>query len=77
MVKLNAYKDGVGNIIITEDSFDYLLNSLDNQKYIHEFSLLKILYEKRIKKLLMTLIHNVGKYNMLKLKLFLLKIIGG
>ena len=38
MVKLNAYKDGVGNIIITEDSFDYLLNSLDNQKYIHEFS---------------------------------------
>ena len=41
MVKLNAYKDGKGNVIITEDSFDYLLNCLDNQKFIYEFSCIK------------------------------------
>lgn len=34
MVKLEAKKDGNGNIIITEDSFEYLLNCLDNQKFI-------------------------------------------
>jgi hypothetical protein len=37
MVKLNAYKDGLGNIILTEESFDFLLNCLDNQKAIYEF----------------------------------------
>lgn len=34
MKKLEAVKDGNGNIIITEDSFDYLLLCLDNQKFI-------------------------------------------
>jgi len=34
MVKLEAIKDGLGNIIITEDSFDFLLTCLDNQKFI-------------------------------------------
>lgn len=33
MVKLNAIKDGLGNIIISENSFEYLLNCLDNQKF--------------------------------------------
>ena len=32
-VRLDAKKDGIGNIIITEDSFDYLLACLDNQKF--------------------------------------------
>lgn len=35
MVTPNAYKDGNGNIIISEDSFEYLLNCLDNQKFIN------------------------------------------
>jgi len=34
MVKCNAIKDGEGNIIITEDSFDFLLVCLANQKFI-------------------------------------------
>ena len=29
-------KDGLGNIIISEDSFEMLLACLDNQKFIHE-----------------------------------------
>ena len=29
----NAIKDGNGNIIITEDSFEFLLSCLDNQKF--------------------------------------------
>ena len=33
---INAKKDGLGNIIITEDSFEILLVCLDNQKFIHE-----------------------------------------
>jgi hypothetical protein len=33
MVRLNAKKDGLGNIIITEHSFEYLLACLDNQKF--------------------------------------------
>ena len=33
MVKCNATKDGEGNIIITEDSFDFLLACLANQKF--------------------------------------------
>lgn len=33
MVELNAIKDGLGNIIISEESFDYLLACLDNQKF--------------------------------------------
>ena len=34
MVKLDIIKDGLGNIVITEDSFDFLLACLDNQKFI-------------------------------------------
>jgi hypothetical protein len=34
MIKLDATKDGLGNIIITEYSFDFLLSCLDSQKYI-------------------------------------------
>jgi len=34
MVKVEATKDGLGNIIITENSFEYLLNCLDNQKFL-------------------------------------------
>lgn len=37
-MKLDAKKDGNGNIIITEDSFEYLLNCLDNQKFLHEMN---------------------------------------
>jgi hypothetical protein len=33
MIKFEAQKDGIGNIIITEESFDFLLACLDNQKY--------------------------------------------
>jgi len=36
MVQLDAKKEN-GNIIITEDSFDHLLNCLDNQKFIPEY----------------------------------------
>lgn len=35
-MKLNAKKDGKGNVIITEDSFEMLLACLDNQKFVHE-----------------------------------------
>ena len=35
-MKLEAIKDGNGNIIITEDSFEMLLICLDNQKFVHE-----------------------------------------
>ena len=34
MVKLEAVKDNAGNIVISEDSFEHLLNCLDNQKGI-------------------------------------------
>ena len=34
--KVDAYKDGKGNIIITENSFELLLACLDNQKFVHE-----------------------------------------
>lgn len=37
MVKCEAIKDGKGNIIISEDSFDFLLACLDNQKFIQGF----------------------------------------
>jgi len=33
MVRLDAFKEN-GNIVITEDCFEHLLNCLDNQKYI-------------------------------------------
>jgi len=33
VVKLDAKKDG-NNIIISQDSFEHLLNCLDNQKFI-------------------------------------------
>lgn len=33
MVKLEAIKEN-GNIIISEDNFEHLLNCLDNQKFI-------------------------------------------
>jgi hypothetical protein len=33
MIQPKAIKDGNGNILITEDSFEYLLNCLDNQKF--------------------------------------------
>ena len=36
MVKLEAKKDGKGNIIISEDSFEHLLNCLDNQRFVGE-----------------------------------------
>lgn len=36
MVKLEAKKDGNGNIVIAEDSFEMLLACLDNQKFINE-----------------------------------------
>jgi hypothetical protein len=36
MVKLEAKKDGEGNIIISEDSFEHLLNCLDNQRFVGE-----------------------------------------
>ena len=34
MTKLDAIKDGSGNIIITEGSFNFLLRCLDDQQYI-------------------------------------------
>jgi hypothetical protein len=36
MFKMELKKDGKGNIIITEDSFEMLLGCLDNQKFIGE-----------------------------------------
>lgn len=35
-IKVNAYKDGKGNVVITENSFEMLLSCLDNQKFAHE-----------------------------------------
>jgi len=35
-MKLEAIKDGEGNIIISKDSFEMLLSCLDNQKFIGE-----------------------------------------
>ena len=35
-MKVNAIKDGKGNIIISEDSFEMLLACLDNQKFVGE-----------------------------------------
>jgi hypothetical protein len=35
-MKVNAVKDGKGNIVISEDSFEMLLNCLDNQKFVGE-----------------------------------------
>jgi len=35
MVKLEAKKEN-GNIIISEDSFEHLLNCFDNQKFVNE-----------------------------------------
>lgn len=37
MVKLDAIKDGLGNVIIAEHSFEHLLNCLDNQKFIQSY----------------------------------------
>ena len=36
MVRLEAKKDGKGNIVISEDSFEHLLSCLDNQKFVGE-----------------------------------------
>jgi len=36
MVKLEAKKDGKGNVVISEDSFEHLLSCLDNQKFVGE-----------------------------------------
>ena len=36
MVRLDAVKLNDGNIMISEDSFEHLLNCLDNQKFIGE-----------------------------------------
>jgi hypothetical protein len=36
MIKIEAKKDGKGNIVITENSFEMLLACLDNQKFVHE-----------------------------------------
>ena len=35
-MKVEAIKDGKGNIVITEDSFEMLLACLDNQKFIND-----------------------------------------
>lgn len=35
-MKIDAIKDGTGNIVISEDSFEMLLACLDNQKYVNE-----------------------------------------
>jgi len=35
-IKIDAKKDGQGNIVISEDSFEILLGCLDNQKFIGE-----------------------------------------
>lgn len=35
-MKVDAIKDGKGNIVISEDSFEMLLSYLDNQKYVGE-----------------------------------------
>jgi hypothetical protein len=35
-IKVNAIKDGKGNIVISEDSFEMLLACLDNQKFVGE-----------------------------------------
>jgi hypothetical protein len=35
-MEVNAIKDGNGNVVITEDSFEMLLACLDNQKFIGE-----------------------------------------
>ena len=35
-MKLEAIKDGCGNVIISEDSFEMLLACLDNQKFVGE-----------------------------------------
>jgi len=35
-MKVEAIKDGKGNVVITEDSFEMLLSCLDNQKYVGE-----------------------------------------
>lgn len=35
-MKIEAIKDGKGNIVITEDSFEMLLACLDNQKFVGE-----------------------------------------
>ena len=37
-MKVDAIKDGPGNVVISEDSFEMLLNCLDNQKFIGELS---------------------------------------
>ena len=37
MVKLEGRKEN-GQIIISEDSFEHLLNCLDNQKYINDIN---------------------------------------
>ncbi len=36
MMKLKMHKDGKGNIVISEDSFEMILACLDNQKFINE-----------------------------------------
>lgn len=36
MIKIEAKKDGKGNIVISETSFEMLLACLDNQKFVHE-----------------------------------------
>lgn len=35
-MKVEAIKDGKGNIVISENSFELLLACLDNQKFVHE-----------------------------------------
>jgi len=35
-MKVEAIKDGKGNVVITEDSFEMLLGCLDNQKFVGE-----------------------------------------
>lgn len=36
MMKIEAKKDGKGNVVISEDSFEMILTCLDNQKFVGE-----------------------------------------
>ena len=35
MITLNAFKDGQGHVVVSEDSFEMILACLDNQKFVN------------------------------------------
>ena len=37
-LKIEAVKDGKGNVIISEESLEFILKCLDNQKFINNLS---------------------------------------